>query len=257
MVMTALRLGAAAYAAALAGAGLASAGSTLFTGGTIIAYDTSTESVEVIREGSVLVTDDRIVSVSSSPGPSNVTLSARTNSTLSPDTNSTLSPDYEVVDITGKILTPGFVDTHRHGWQTALKTMASNTTLVEYFFRYSEFQSGAYFTADDVYLGQLVGLYEALNAGVTTTLDHAHHTWSNATAEAGLQASIDSGARVFWAYGFHNVPNVGLTIADQIPHFRAVAEARPFDGSPTELGVAYDGWSSASSDRDAVLGVIR
>jgi len=208
----------------LASANLGLAKSILFTGGTIIAYNTESESLNVIRGGSVLVTDDKIAAVGPSASPKDV------------------PKDCTTVDITGNIITPGFIDTHRHGWQTGLKTMASNTTLVEYFMRYSEFDSGPNYTADDVYYGQLAGLYEALNAGVTTTLDHAHHTWSNETAEAGLQASIDSGARVFWSYAFHNVPNVDLTIEDQIPHYKHLAETKPFEGSATELGIAYDGW---------------
>ncbi len=45
---------------------------------------------------------------------------------------------------------------------------------------------------------QALGLLEALDAGVTTTLDHAHSAWTNAHMLASLNASIDSGARVFW-----------------------------------------------------------
>ena len=46
------------------------------------------------------------------------------------------------------------------------------------------------------------------------SIDHAHHTWSNATARAGLQASIDSGGRIFWSYAFHNITGTGRTAAD-------------------------------------------
>ncbi len=146
--------------------------------------------------------------------------------------------DTEVVDITDKILTPGFIDTHKHGWQTAFKTIGSNTSLVEYFARYGEFASAGLLTPEDVYIGQLAGLYEALNAGVTTILDHAHHTWSNDTAVAGLNASIDSSARVFWAYAFHNVTN--FTVPEEIPNFRDIATKASFKGTRTSLGIAYD-----------------
>jgi cytosine/adenosine deaminase-related metal-dependent hydrolase len=224
-----------AVALLVAAADLALADSTLFTGGTIIAYDKSTASLNVLRGGHMLVTDDRIVSVSAAASAKSV------------------PPNCTTVDATGKIITPGFVDTHRHGWQTGLKTMASNTTLVEYFMRYSEFDSGPNYTADDVYYGQLAGLYEALNAGVTTTLDHAHHTWSNETAEAGLRASVDSGARVFWSYAFHNVPNVDLTVEDQVPHYKYLADTKPFEGSPVELGVAYDGWGINPSEQTSMI----
>lgn len=100
--------------------------------------------------------------------------------------------------------------------------------------------------AEDVYIGQLAGLYEALNAGVTTTLDHAHHTWSNETSEAGLQASVDSGARVFWAYAFHELQN--YTIVEQIGNFRDIAKAAVYEGSPTTLGMAYDAFYEADEE---------
>jgi cytosine/adenosine deaminase-related metal-dependent hydrolase len=206
------------------GNGLAQAASTLFSGGTIVAFDKDTESLKVIRDGSVLVTDDRIAAVSEDAAPGN------------------LPSGTTKVDVTGQIITPGFVDTHRHGWQTAFKTIASNTTLAEYIGRYGEFAAAASFEPEDVYLGQLTGLYESLNGGVTTSLDHAHHTWSNETAYAGLNASIESGARVFWAYTFHNITSLNYTIADQFPNFRDIAESAPFKGTPTELGVSFDSW---------------
>jgi cytosine/adenosine deaminase-related metal-dependent hydrolase len=35
----------------------------------------------------------------------------------------------------GKILTPGFIDSHKYGWQTVFKTLASHTSVVKYFAR--------------------------------------------------------------------------------------------------------------------------
>ncbi|KAK3360574.1 amidohydrolase [Lasiosphaeria hispida] len=207
----------------LAALGWAAGSSILFRGGTIIAFDKGTESLQVIRNGSVLVTDDRIVSVSGS-APRNIP--AQT----------------EVIDIAGKILAPGQVNTHLHGWQTAFKTLASNTSLVEYFSRYGEFAAAGLLTPEDVYIGELAGLFESLNGGVTTILDHAHHTWSNATAQAGLVASIDSGARVFWAYAFHNITTItpNFLVPEQLGNFRDLVKNAPLKGSPTEVGVAYD-----------------
>ncbi|KAF7555977.1 hypothetical protein G7046_g6423 [Stylonectria norvegica] len=196
----------------------------LFSGATIIAWDKDALLPTVIRDGSLLVIDDRISSVNKEALPNS------------------LPRGTEIVNVTGQIITPGFIDTHRHGWQTAFKTLASNTTLAEYFNRYGEFAAATSFRPEDIYLGQLAGLYEALNAGVTTTLDHAHHTWSNETAYAGLNASIDSGARVVWAYAFHNIPSLNYTIADQLPNFREIARGGRLNGTRTTLGIAYDGW---------------
>jgi hypothetical protein len=202
---------------------LVSSSSLLLSGGTIIAFDEAHEALSVIRNGSVLVTADRIVKLYDTAQPGN------------------LPTDTEVIDCTDKIISPGFIDTHHHGWQTALKTIASNTTLAEYFARYSEFVALEYYTPEDVYIGQLAGLYEALNAGTTTMLDHAHHTWSNDTAKAGLQASIDSGLRVFWAYAFHNVTN--FTIPEQIANYRDLLISLPTNNTLTTQVIAYDGIS--------------
>ncbi|KFA76434.1 hypothetical protein S40288_07149 [Stachybotrys chartarum IBT 40288] len=210
-------------------AGLCNASSKLFHGGTIVAFDSDSESLRVIRNGSLLVTDDRIAGVYES------------NATLSNVPNGT-----ERIDVSHQIVTPGFIDTHRHGWQTALKTLGSNTSLAEYLLRYGEFAAQPNYTPEDVYIGQLAGLYEALNAGVTTTLDHAHHTWSNETSYAGLNASIESGARVFWSYALHDVP--GYSYSEQMANFRDMAESDLLEGSPTELGLAFDYWSAGLED---------
>ncbi|GAB1316116.1 hypothetical protein MFIFM68171_06326 [Madurella fahalii] len=198
------------------------AASILFRGGTVVAFNKETQGLRVIRNGSVLVKNDRITGVFDS-APTHVPAGA------------------EIVDITGKIITPGFIDTHRHGWQTVFKTMASNTTLIEFFGRYSSFVAPFFWNATDVYDSQLAGLYEALNAGVTSSLDHATHTWSKDAAEAGLQACIDSGARVFWGFTFANITGL-ITVEQLYPVFRDMAAKATLNNSPTTLGIAYDGW---------------
>jgi cytosine/adenosine deaminase-related metal-dependent hydrolase len=65
---------------------------------------------------------------------------------------------------------------------------------------------------DDIYIGTLMGTLEALNAGVTTSLDFAHMTWTRAHADAGLQGVKDSGARVWWCY------NVGPVLVNADPY---------------------------------------
>ena len=193
------------------------ASAILLSGGTIIAWDFDTEVPRVIRDGSILVEGNTIISVDEGV-PANL-----------PD-------DTEVVDCKNKIITPGFIDTHRHGWQTVFKTLGSNTTLAEYAYRYSALVAQPLFTPDDVYISQLTGLYEALNAGVTTTLDHAHHTWTREHSEAGLRASVDSGGRVFFAYDFHDSPD--FSVQDQLTHWRELASA--VSSKLTTLAIAYD-----------------
>jgi cytosine/adenosine deaminase-related metal-dependent hydrolase len=40
--------------------------------------------------------------------------------------------EIEVIDCTDMIISPGFVDTHHHGWQTQLKGRHANEQLLEY-----------------------------------------------------------------------------------------------------------------------------
>lgn len=212
--------------------------SILFTGGTIIAFDHEADDLNVIRNGSILIQQDRITDIWSNEETPSVSM----------------PPNTMVVDAAGKIIVPGFVDTHRHGWQTLFKTMFSNITLIEYFGRFGEAASAGRIDAEQVYIGQLAGLYEALNAGTTTSLDHAHHTWSDRTAWAGLNASIDSGARVFWSYAFHEVAN--YTIQQQLVNYRDIVGLAPQKDTAVELGIAFDSFDNGSVDPETIASII-
>ncbi|KAI0483431.1 amidohydrolase [Xylaria cf. heliscus] len=228
-----------AILAALAGyTGAALSSSVLLSGGTIIAFDEASNSLDVIRDGSLLVTDDRITGLYDEAGPKEI------------------PADAEIVDCTNKIITPGFIDTHRHGWQTALKTLGSNTTLAEYFITFSSPAAGPLYNAEDVYAGQLAGLLEAVNAGVTTTLDHAHLMWSTERAEAGLDAAVESGARVFWATAIDS-GSKEYPVPDQIKDWKRWNK-RSFPDDLVTLSLAYDGWDvGVPEDTKAVVKLIK
>jgi len=71
------------------------------------------------------------------------------------------------IDAKGMIVMPGFVDTHRHLWETAFKGVAGNWTLMEYL---NGMLGGIapLFEPEDVYIGNLLGALEAINSGITT-----------------------------------------------------------------------------------------
>lgn len=105
-----------------------------------------------------------------------------------------------------------------------------------------------------MYIGQLAVLYEALNAGSTTSLDHAHHTWSDETSSAGLNPSIDSGARVFWSYAFHEVAN--YTTAQQIKNYCDIVNAAPERDTAVELGMAFDSLDKGPVDQEKIKSIV-
>ena len=107
----------------------------------------------------------------------------------------------QVVDAHGCIVMPGFVDTHRHTWQTQMRALCADWTLTDYFLGMRLAISPAY-SADDVYRGNFVGALEALNAGVTTLLDFSHCNNTPDHADAAINGLRDAGVRALHCYGF-------------------------------------------------------
>ncbi|MDH3730988.1 MAG: amidohydrolase family protein [Acidimicrobiia bacterium] len=91
----------------------------------------------------------------------------------------------DVIDATDTVVMPGFVDTHRHLWQSLIRN--SGTTMSA--------EVAGHYTPDDVYAATLVGLLGALEAGVTTVVDWCDIPGDAAHFEAALTAHADSGAR--------------------------------------------------------------
>ncbi|MCP3804927.1 amidohydrolase family protein [Allokutzneria sp. A3M-2-11 16] len=105
-----------------------------------------------------------------------------------------------VVDGTGRIVLPGFVDTHRHTWLTALRGSTADMDLMGYL----DLVLGRIaprFRPDDVFHGTLAGAIEALASGVTTVQDYAHIAYTKAHADASVRALRESGVRAVFAYG--------------------------------------------------------
>jgi 5-methylthioadenosine/S-adenosylhomocysteine deaminase len=113
--------------------------------------------------------------------------------------------DAEVLEAEGKIVMPGFVDTHRHTWQTALRGVCADWTLLDYF-RGIRLNASTELAPDDMYAGNYTGALEALDAGVTTVLDFSHCTNSPEHADQAIRGLRDAGLRAVFAYGFYPVP---------------------------------------------------
>lgn len=113
--------------------------------------------------------------------------------------------DARMVDAAGALVLPGFVDTHRHTWQTAMRGICADWTLLDYF-RGIRLQISTAFGAEDVYAGNYVGALEALDSGVTTLLDFSHCMNSPDHADEAVRGLTDAGVRGILAYGMFPVP---------------------------------------------------
>ncbi len=108
--------------------------------------------------------------------------------------------DAVVIDVTGRIVHPGFVDTHRHTWQSVVRHVASDWSLTEYL---AGLHTGLskYFRPEDTYTGNYLGALEALDSGITTLVDWSHNLATPAHADAAVQALMDTGMRAVFAHG--------------------------------------------------------
>ena len=95
---------------------------------------------------------------------------------------------------------PGFVDTHRHTWQTPVRGVLPSCTLDEYFAGMLD-NIGIQYRAEDVYIANLMGALEALNAGITTLLDWSHVNNTPEHADAAIAGLNDAGIRAVYAHG--------------------------------------------------------
>jgi 5-methylthioadenosine/S-adenosylhomocysteine deaminase len=133
----------------------------------------------VLRDADVLIVDDLIAAV----GPSLEV------------------PEGTVeVDAARGIVMPGMIDTHRHMWQTAMRGYGADWTLTQYFVWYY-LTHGKQFRPEDVYAGNLLSGIEALDAGVTTTVDWSHGLQTTQHADAAVDALEAVPGRFVLAYG--------------------------------------------------------
>ena len=149
--------------------------------------------------------------------------------------------DAEIVDAGRHIVLPGFVDSHRHMWQSALRMIACDWTLEQYFARMRG-ELAPRFGPEDTFAATLLGVMEALDAGITTVVDWSHNINSPDDADSAWQALVDGGGRAVFSYGTSNAQALSR---DGSPHTRDVERMRNGVGSSDSgritLGMALRG----------------
>jgi cytosine/adenosine deaminase-related metal-dependent hydrolase len=151
---------------------------TLIKGAIVLTQD---PQLRELPSADILIEDDRIAAV----GPN---LSAA---------------DAKVIDATGDIVIPGFVDSHRHTWETSIRTCAPDYTLGAYFGAILD-KFAPNYRPEDVLAANRWGALECLNAGITTLVDWSHIMNTPAHADGAIQGLQDTGIRSVFAFGFPN-----------------------------------------------------
>jgi len=106
------------------------------------------------------------------------------------------------------------------------------------------------FTPKDIFWGQLGGCLEAIDAGTTTVVDHAHLTYSEEHAAQGLSATVSSGIRSFFCYcpisrlqkwdKTEMVPDFDFLPDWFMKQFEELAKAQPYGDGRVNIGLAFD-----------------
>jgi len=169
----------------------------LIRGGSVMSID---PSVPDLPRGDVLVEGKRILAI----GPS---LSAG---------------NADVIDARGKIVMPGFIDTHHHQAWTPIRSSIPDSILIDdgtgtpgaqqnYYLNVLGAGGPAGFARNyrpqDVYIGELVGGLSQLDNGVTTVLDISQIHHSPQHSDAAVRGLIDAGRRGVLGY-FESATNV-------------------------------------------------
>ncbi|KAL7901625.1 hypothetical protein HDV63DRAFT_404819 [Trichoderma sp. SZMC 28014] len=153
----------------------------------------------------------------------------------------------QVIDCTGKIVSPGFIDTHHHVWQTLLKGRHADHSLLDYV-PTGNMQSFNY-TTEDIFWGELGGCLEALDAGTTTVVDHAHMNYSPAHSTNAIAAAVSSGIRSHFCYALMNrvtdwepelLMNTDFLPSWAVEQVEELIKAGPYGNGRVNIGLAFD-----------------
>jgi 5-methylthioadenosine/S-adenosylhomocysteine deaminase len=138
------------------------------------------------RRQAVLVDDDAILAVGD------------------PEQLTQANPDARLVDWSGLLLLPGFINAHCHSFQSLLRGFVTDQPFLTWRDR-ALYRYAPYLDEDAVYAGALLSFGEMLRYGVTTVADFFYvHAGGTRNDEAVIRAARDLGIRLVFARTMYN-----------------------------------------------------
>lgn len=120
----------------------------------------------------------------------------------------------EVVDFSGRILIPGLVNAHLHTWQTALRSVGADWTLMQYL-THLHGECVGHYTPADMHIGNLAGALNQINCGTTTLGDWCHNVLSPEHADAAVEGLVQAGIRAVFLHGTpYRAPDIAHPLAE-------------------------------------------
>jgi 5-methylthioadenosine/S-adenosylhomocysteine deaminase len=113
-----------------------------------------------------------------------------------------------VVDASGTIVVPGFVDTHHHFYQGLLRNILTNGLLNPDYTRDIGNTLTPAYEPSDVYAGALISALGMIDMGTTAAVDTSQVSHTPEHTAAGIRALQEAGIRAVYAYWRGNGPAV-------------------------------------------------
>jgi 5-methylthioadenosine/S-adenosylhomocysteine deaminase len=163
---------------------------TLIRGGAVMSMDSK---VGNFVQGDVLIEGARILAV----GP-NLSAAGAT-----------------VIEAAGMIVMPGFIDTHHHQFETALRGQLADSVLIpdgksagiNNYFETVLQKFAPLYRPHDVYINELFASLSQIDAGVTTVMDVSQVNHTPEHSDAAIEALHAAGRRAVFGYFDGNGPN--------------------------------------------------
>jgi 5-methylthioadenosine/S-adenosylhomocysteine deaminase len=153
-------------------------------------------------------------------------------------------PDAQTVDLSGRIVIPGLINTHLHTWQSALRLVGADWTLPQYLHRVHGDIAPRY-TPDDIYIGNIAGALNQINCGTTTLGDWCHNNPTPEHTDAAVEALQKSGIRAVF---LHGTPNRDPATAHPLDEVDRLLDGPVAAGELLTVGMAIAGPQYSTPD---------